>query len=255
MLLAIDVGNTHTVFGIWDRDNWRAIWRRATDPSETSDQIGAWLEVVLKREGLTNVRGAVCASVVPRLDTAISEVCREWVRTPLQFLRSGVAVGLDVVYEPPTSVGADRLANALAAREGWGSPVIVVDFGTATKFDVVDIAGRFVGGAILPGVKLSAEALFAKAAKLPTVEIVAPVRALGQSTQDALRSGIVLGYADAVEGLLGRLQREVGEATAIATGGLGEPFLELCPSLSAYIPTLTLDGLVIAAGLLRPEIV
>ena len=252
MLLAIDVGNTHCVFGVWHEGRWAAQWRHRTDPDTTEDQLGAWLRTMFDLAGLPwQVESAVCACVVPPMMEPLRLLSNRWLGIPLAFLKDGPSVGLSVSYQPPNSVGADRLANALGALNLCEPPLIVVDFGTGTNFDVVDRDGRYVGGAIMPGILSGSEALFRRAAKLPHVEglaLVAPPRAIGGTTVESLQSGIVLGYADGIDGLIARMSKELGgECRTISTGGLGGMFLDLCHRIKRYEPTLTLDGLRLAS--------
>ena len=256
MLLAIDVGNTHCVFGVWHEARWAALWRHRTDPETTEDQLGAWLRTMFEMAGLPwAVERVVCACVVPPMVEPIRLLCDRWVGTEATFLKDGASVGLTVEYRPPTSVGADRLANALGALALFEPPLIVVDFGTGTNFDAVDRAGRYLGGAIMPGILVGSEALFRRAAKLPHVEglaLAAPPRAIGGTTVESLQSGIVLGYAAAIDGLAARMDVELGGGSRVlATGGLGGMFLELCERIEGFEPTLTLDGLRIAADRLK----
>lgn len=251
MLLAIDVGNTHTVFGVWHEGRWAAHWRHATDPATTEDQLAVWLRGMFELAGLPwQVERAVCACVVPPLVAPLRALAERWLKVPLAFLRDGAAVGLKVAYDPPTSVGADRLANALGALERFSPPLVVVDFGTGTNFDAVDRDGTYVGGAIMPGVLVGSEALFRRAAKLPHVadlELARPSRAVGRSTVESLQSGIVLGYAAAIDGLLERMEEELGgDCHVVATGGLGGMFAGLCRRIEGFEPLLTLDGLRVA---------
>jgi type III pantothenate kinase len=249
MLLAIDVGNTHTVFGAWNGAEWVGLWRRSTNIDDTEDQLAAWLKTIFDLAGLSwDIQEAYCCSVVPAMDEALSRLCEKWLATRLRFLRSGCDVGLHVSYDPPHAVGADRIANAIAALAKYEPPIIVVDFGTATTFDSIGKDGSYLGGAILPGVKLSSQALFTRAAKLPQVEYVAPKTALGTNTVHSLQSGIMLGYAGAIDALATRIDLEMGGSSKIlATGGLGKLFTGICESIEEYEPTLTLDGLVIAS--------
>lgn len=256
MLLAIDVGNTHTVVGLWDGEEWVALWRRRTDPEDTEDELAVWLKGLFDLHCLPwKVDAAVCGSVVPAMDDILDKLCDRFLRVRLQFLRTGDQVGLNVDYSPPHGVGADRLANALGALEKYDPPIIVVDFGTATTFDAIDGTGSYVGGAILPGVRIASRALFDRAAKLPQVELRAPATALGKDTAHSLQSGIMFGYAGSVDALSRRISDELGGATVIATGGLGSHFLGLCESLQAFEPTLTLDGLRIASERLNTKFV
>lgn len=248
MLWAIDVGNTHTVVGLWDGQCWTAVWRRSTNPSETEDELAASLGGLCALTGIPfEARSVVCASVVPDANVVWERFSARWLRCEVKFLRSGRDVGLSVLYEPPNAVGADRIANALAALALTEPPVIIVDFGTATTFDVVDSDGAYAGGAIMPGVEVSTEALVGRTAKLPRIELVAPKQALGRNTTESLQSGIVLGYAGGIEAVAKRLAQEVeGKPTILATGGLGALFLDLCPSIEWHEPNLTLDGLRLA---------
>jgi type III pantothenate kinase len=248
MRLAIDVGNTHTVIGVHDGSQWTATWRRSTNANDTEDEIAAWLKGMFDLSGLPwQIDSAICGSVVPYLDAALAKMTERWFNLPLAFLRTGDQVGLTVTYEPPYAVGADRLANALAALARFEPPIIVVDFGTATTFDAIDHHGHYVGGSILPGVRLSSQALFDRAAKLPQVDYKAPSKALGRNTVDALQSGIMFGYAGAIDALAARIGAELGNPKVIATGGLGSLFMGLATSLESYEPNLTLEGLLIAA--------
>lgn len=248
MLLAIDVGNTHTVYGVWDGERWRATWRRSTSADDTEDQLAVWLKGMYDLAGLEfKATGVVCASVVPVLTSPITMLAQEWLGCQPVFIRSGVEVGLKVDYEPVTAVGADRIANALGALERYAPPAIVVDFGTATTFDCIDAHSVYVGGAILPGVQVSAQALVGRTAKLPAIEFTRPTRAIGKTTVESLQNGIMLGYAGAIDALTAKIKGELGgKATVIATGGLGGQFFPLCESIEVYEPNLTLDGLRIA---------
>lgn len=244
MLWAIDVGNTQTVVGVWD-GAWRAVWRIATDSQRTEDELTSILEVLARRSGLTaSAQGVVVASVVPGANDAWRRWAQDWSGNPPLFVSGAVAPGLRVAYDPPHAVGADRIANAIGALRLAEPPIVVVDFGTATTFDAIGPGPEYLGGAILPGILVSSQALFRKTAQLPQVQIAAPRAAIGRTTPEALQSGIVLGYAGAIEELTSRFIGELGgAATVIATGGLSEEFLPLCPSLARHEPTLTLDGL------------
>jgi type III pantothenate kinase len=253
MLLAIDVGNTHTVYGAWDGSKWAAIWRRRTDPDDTEDELGVWLKGLFDLQGLPwEVDIAICASVVPAVNSVLERLAQRWLGGDLKFLRNGAQVGIHVTYDPPTAVGADRIANALAALEQFQPPIVVVDLGTATTFDTIDAQGTYLGGAIMPGVIVSSEALFARAARLPHVDqlsFVAPESAIGKNTMHALQSGLMYGYAGAIDSLATRISAELGgNVKVIATGGLGAMFLGLCQTLQSYEPNLTLDGLRIASS-------
>lgn len=252
MLLAIDVGNTHSVFGIRETTGWLRTWRRATDAAATEDELAAWLGELFRLQTLPFVMDAiVVASVVPAANEAIERLSKEWFGLEPIFIRNTPNLGIEVRYDPPHAVGADRLANALGALAAYEPPIVVVDFGTATTFDAVASDGAYVGGAILPGVKVSSDALVSKTAKLPQIEFKAPERAVGRNTVESLQSGIVLGYAGAIDALARRISGELGGAKIIATGGLGGLFMGICETLEAYEPELTLDGLAIAYERLR----
>lgn len=249
MVLAIDVGNTQTVYGLWDGKTWSHTWRRKTDREDTEDELGAWLLIMLERVGIaaSDVREVLIASVVPPLHFALERLSTRYFSVSARFLTATSVPSLTVVYDPPTAVGADRIANAIGALALYAPPVIVVDFGTATTFDAIDQEGRYVGGAILPGIEVSAAALTARAAKLPTVELKTPAFAVGTSTALSIQSGLMFGYAGAIDALARRIAAELGEGTrVIATGGLGSTFLGLCETLESYEPNLTLDGLRLA---------
>ncbi len=246
---AIDVGNTHTVFGRWDGAEWKAIWRIATDPSRTTeDELAANLTSLCQVAGIPmHAESIVVASVVPTMDTLLERFATKYLGVKPKFLRTGPQVGIPVQYRPVEAVGADRIANALAALHEGPGPYIIVDFGTATTFDVVSAEGEYLGGSIMTGVQVSMEALFSRAAKLPQVPLDLPHRAIGTNTLEALQSGIVLGYAGSVETLIARISAELpSRPTVIATGGLGGIFMGACPSLERYEPNLTLDGLILA---------
>lgn len=246
MLLAIDVGNTHTVYGLRIEGEWRHVWRRATDAQATEDELAAWLDGLFRLAGVTGKpTGVVCASVVPAMNSALSELTRKWFSAEMLFL-DAAASGLTIRYTPISGVGADRLANALGALEKYSAPIVVVDFGTATTFDAIAADRAYVGGAILPGVLVSAEALVRRTAKLPQIDLTAPKTAIGATTVDSLQSGLVLGYAGAIDTLGARISEELGGATILATGGLSGMFMGVCKTLQHHEPNLTLDGLAIA---------
>lgn len=248
MFLAIDVGNTQTTLGLFDDGGSLAHgWRMSTDAAETSDMLHARLWSFLAKDGLdlAAVTEAGVASVVPALERAWRRCLGANLgREPL-VVRAGDACGMEVAMPDPRQVGADRIANALAARRTYGAPVIVVDFGTATNIDVVDERGRYRGGAISPGLMLSAGALFSRAAKLASIPVEAPERALGDSTEAALQSGLVIGAAAQAEGLVARIRAELGapHATVVGTGGLARTVARATDLFDAIDPDLTLRGI------------
>ena len=247
MLWAIDIGNTQTVVGVW-KGSWLQTWRLATNPETTEDELASMLSGLCTLSSLPfTAGGMMVASVVPRVDDAWSWLASKHFGVTAHFLRNGQQVGVSVTYDPPHAVGADRIANALAALALVKPPLVVVDFGTATTLDCVDENGKYVGGSIMPGVMLGLQALNEKTAKLPSIALHAPERAVGRNTVEAIESGVVLGYAGAVEGLLGRVKSELGQGTRVfSTGGQGKVFASLCPSIERHEPNLTLDGLRIA---------
>lgn len=247
MLWAIDVGNTHTVVGRHDGDSWRAVWRLKSG-HQTEDDLASTLWPLCQLSGLPfESRAIVVGSVVPTENVVWQRFAERWLGTVPRFLTTGAEVGLEVAYNPPQAVGADRIANALAAIESFGSPVVVVDFGTATTFDTVDEAGRYIGGAIMPGVEVSVAALASRAAKLPSIGLRAPTEAIGRDTVSSLESGVMFGYAGAVDAVVGRIVQELGgSARVVSTGGLGGVFGGLSRAIERYEPNLTLDGLRLA---------
>jgi type III pantothenate kinase len=247
MLWAIDVGNTQTAVGLHD-GSWRHVWRLDTHNYSTEDELAAVLKPLCDLGG-TELRatGVVVASVVPGLDRPLEAFSQRWLACMPVFLRTGEQVGLKVDYSPANAVGADRIANALGALERTKPPFIVVDFGTATTFDTVDASGTYVGGAIMPGPEVAASSLASRTAKLPSIALEAPGAAIGKSVVGSLQSGLVLGYADAVDGLVRRIKRELkGDVRVIATGGLGALYTDVCGEIEEYDPHLTLEGLRIA---------
>jgi type III pantothenate kinase len=245
MLLAIDVGNSHTVFGLWDGSKWLATWRHRTDIEATEDEIAAWLESMFTLHKVAfQVDRVACASVVPGMDRTLGLLAKSYFQKEIIFLKGDSHHGIPVDYQPKTAVGADRIANAIGALASYASPIIVVDFGTATTFDVVDSSGTYVGGAILAGPLTSLQALVSRTAKLPAIELRAPATAIGKNTTHSIESGVMFGYAGAIDAMIARITSELGAIPAvIATGGLGTVFYDLCASIDGYEPMLTLDGI------------
>ena len=247
MLLAIDSGNTNIVFAVFDGEDIRGEWRASTNSSRTADEFGVWLTQLLSLSGLKpeDITAAIIASVVPALVFNLKSLCRRYFRCePLVVGDAGVDLGLEILLERPEEVGADRLVNAVAAHHGYDGAVIVVDFGTATTFDVVDEHGNYCGGAIAPGINLSLEAMHMAAAKLPRVAIGRPKEVIGKSTVSAMRSGIFWGYVGLIEGLVRRTKEEFGgDMTVVATGGLAPLFREATDIINHLDPDLTLRGL------------
>jgi len=241
MLLAVDVGNTQTVFGLYDGLELGERWRIATEAQRTGDELGALLADFLDFGALD---GICLSCTVPRLIREYEHVAERWVKAPLLVIGPGIKTGIPVQHDAPHEIGPDRIVNAVAAKEKYGAPAIVVDFGTSTNFDVVSPAGEYVGGVLAPGVEISMDALFAKAARLVKVDYVEPPAAIGKSTATALQSGLVYGFAGQVDGIVDAIRRELGtEATAIATGGLADLIAPHSRTIGKVDPFLTLDGL------------
>ena len=241
MLLAVDVGNTQTVFGLYEGAELGDRWRIATEAQRTGDELGALLSGFLD---LSALEGICLASTVPRLIREYEHVADRWANAPLLVLGPGVATGIAIHYDDPREIGPDRIANAVAARERFGAPVIVVDFGTSTNFDIVSPAGDYVGGVLAPGIETSMEALFARAARLVKVDYTEPPQVIGKTTEQGLRSGLVFGFAGQVDGIVDAIRRELGvEARVVATGGLADLIAPHSRTISHVEPFLTLDGL------------
>ena len=246
MLLAIDTGNTQTVLGLFDGERLAADWRIATRKGETADELGALLRALFAAEGLTpaSVDGVIVSSVVPDWNGILAATARRAFGQDALFVAPGIRTGLPILYENPHEVGADRIVNAVAAVHRFGAPVIVLDFGTATTFDVVSPKGEYLGGVIAPGLGISAEALFQRAARLMRVDVKKPARIIGRTTEESVQSGLFHGYVALVEGVVRRLRAELGvEAPVVATGGLAPVFQAELSFLAAVDPHLTLSGL------------
>lgn len=246
MLLTIDAGNTNTVLGIHEGAELRSHWRLTTRREQTTDEYGILVRNLLAAAGIETSRigGVALASVVPPLTSVLVALSRQYLGHDPLVVEPGVRTGMPILYEPPGDVGADRIVNGVAAYTAHGGPVIVVDFGTATTFDVVTRKGEYLGGVICPGVGISADALFQRAARLPRVDIRNPGRVIGRSTVGSIQAGLYFGYASMVEGLLTRIRAELGEPTrAVATGGLAESLAADIPGIDVVDPVLTLTGL------------
>jgi len=248
MLLAIDSGNTNTVFAIFD-DNGKILgeWRSSSASKRTADDHGVWLLQLLSLAGIerTSIDSAIIATVVPTALFALKTLCRTYFDAdPLVIGDEGVELGIDILLDQPQEVGADRLVNAISAHQKYGGPLIVVDFGTATTFDVVDGNGNYAGGIITPGVNLSQEALHMAAAKLPRVAIIRPKWIIGKGTVQAMQSGIYWGYLSMLEGVVKRIEEEFGSSMkVIATGGLAPLFAVSTNLIECADGELTLRGL------------
>jgi type III pantothenate kinase len=241
MLLTVDVGNTQTVLGLYDGDTLREHWRISTEAERTGDELGVLLNGLLDAE---SVDGICLSSTVPALVREYEHLGREWARAPLLVLGPGIKTGIPIRYDDPHEVGPDRIANSVAAKERYGSPCVVVDFGTSTNFDVVSEAGEYVGGVLAPGIEVSMDALFARAARLFRVDFVAPATVIAKTTASALQSGLVYGFTGQVDEIVTRIRGELGtEAPAIATGGLAGLISPHSRTIGRVDPWLTLEGL------------
>ncbi|WP_106639416.1 type III pantothenate kinase [Allosphingosinicella vermicomposti] len=249
MLLALDAGNTNIVFALMKGREIRARWRIATDPRRTADEYAVWLRQLLDLSGygLDDVEAVIIATVVPRALHNLEVLAEKYFNvTPLVAGRAPVEFGIAVDLPQPEAVGADRLVNAIAAHEAHPGDLIVIDFGTATTFDVIDYSGTYKGGVIAPGINLSLDALVAAAAKLPRIAIEAPegAQVIGRSTEEAMHSGIYWGYVSMIEGLVARIKAEIGrQAKVVATGGLATLFDKHSEVFDAIEPDLTITGL------------
>src|SRR6185312_4273217 len=246
MLLALDIGNSNTTVGLFQGEGLRAAWRLTTHRAQTEDEFLLALRGLLHGEGVAprQIEGVIVASVVPPLDATVRQALRRGFGFEAVFVGPGLKTGMPILYDSPADVGADRIVNAVAGFAAHGGPLIVVDFGTATTFDVVSAEGEYRGGIICPGVSISAEALFTRAARLPRVEIRAPEKLIGTTTVGSMQSGLFWGYLSLVDGLIARLRSELGsEAKAIATGGLAPLLAKHSTAISDCDEMLTLTGL------------
>jgi len=250
MLLAIDIGNTNIVLGVFDWQKLTHSWRLTTLRERTSDETGLLVSQLFDRAGisLASVDGVVMGSVVPPLTASVIEMCERYLGVKPLNIEPGVSTGMPILYDNPSEVGADRIINSVAAYEAYGRsrqvPLIVVDFGTATTFDAVSAAGEYLGGVICPGIQISADALFQRAARLPRIDVRKPASVIGKTTVHSMQSGLFFGYVAMVEGLVARMRQELGgQAFCLATGGLATVIAPETPAIEAVNRDLTLTGL------------
>ena len=247
MLLVMDVGNTNTVLGVYDDTRLVAHWRLTTVRDRTVDEYGILARnlLTLATIEVSSIDGMIIASVVPPLNSVLESMAITYFGLKPLFVEPGVKTGMPILYDNPLEVGADRIVNGVAAFARGGGPVIVVDFGTATTFDMISSKGEYLGGVIAPGLAISAEALFQRAARLPRVDIRKPPEVIGRNTIHSLQSGLFFGYVGLVSGILHRIREEIDQpARSIGTGGLMEHLrAELEPVLDEVDPNLTLEGL------------
>ena len=246
MLLVLDIGNTNVTLGVFEGPALKSTWRLATDARRMPDEYGFFMANIMSYRGVqpSDITGACICSVVPPLIPTFEEVCRNYFAVQPLTVSAGVKTGISIQYDSPRDVGTDRVADAVAALKLYGGPVIVVDFGTATVFDAVSADGKYLGGALAPGINLSADALYQSTSQLRRVELVPPATAIGKNTVAAMQSGLIFGYIGLVEGMVARFKNELGpEAKVIATGGLAELMARETTVFDAVNPDLTLLGL------------
>ncbi|MBX5437022.1 MAG: type III pantothenate kinase [Alicyclobacillaceae bacterium] len=245
-ILVVDVGNTNIVLGVYEGTRLAHHWRIATVRDRTSDELGVLIKGFFQDRGFDSRRlnGIVISSVVPPLMPALEQTCREYFACDPLIVGPGIKTGMPIRYENPREVGADRIVNAVAAIQIYKPPLIIVDFGTATTFCVIDDHGEYLGGVIAPGIKISAEALYQRAAKLPRIELVAPKQVIGRNTVTSMQSGVVYGFVGQVDGIVERIRQELPlPYRVVATGGLAELVSPYSRTIQHVDPYLTLEGL------------
>lgn len=247
MILVVDVGNTNIVLGVYQRKKLLHDFRISTSRQSTVDEYGVLIHNLFQMSNIlvSQIEGVIVSSVVPPLVRVVEEMCNKYIGKAPLIVGPGIKTGLNLRYENPREVGADRIVNAVAAVEQYGGPLIVVDFGTATTFDCIDEAGNYLGGVIVPGIGIATEALVQRASKLPRVELEKPKKVIGRNTVHAMQAGIVFGYAGQVDGLVKRIKAEMGtdNVRVIATGGMAELIASETESIEEISPLLTLEGL------------
>jgi type III pantothenate kinase len=246
MLLAVDIGNTNITIGVFDGSKMKATWRVATGVHRMPDEYASLMLHLFEHEGIaaSKITDAILCSVVPPLTGVFEEMCRRYLKVSPVLVEAGVKTGVRISMDNPREVGADRIVNAVAAHHLYGGAVIVIDLGTATTFDAVSKEGDYLGGAIAPGIAIATEALFARTAVLPRVELTHPKKAIGRNTVAAMQSGIVFGYAGLIEGIVARIKEELGgKAKVVATGGYAELLARETPAIDEVNPDITLIGL------------
>lgn len=246
MLLTIDIGNTNLTLGLYEGGKLGAHWRLATDHNRMPDEYGLQFLGLLQNANktLNDIKGISLASVVPPLTGRVIQACREYLKQEPLVVDTGVKTGVKILYEDPRAVGADRVCDAVAVMKLYGGPACVVDFGTATTFNAITKDGEYLGGAIMAGINLAAEALYTRAAKLPRIDLQRPPSVIGRNTVHAMQSGLLFGYVSMVEGMVDRFRSELGgDMKVIATGGLAEVIAKETKVIDIIAPWLTLDGL------------
>lgn len=245
MLLVADVGNTNTVIGVYDGRRLVASWRLTSRREQTADEYGLFIETLLRSRDIPvrGIHAVAISNVVPPVQQTLEWMCEKYFRVAPFTVEPGVNTSIPLVVDQPREVGADRVVNAVAALALYGAPHVVVDFGTATKFNCVNARGEFIGGAIAPGIATSVDAMFSRAARLYRVEMVRPKEAIGRNTATNIQSGVVYGYAAMVDGMVERIRKEMGgEPVVIATGGLASLIAEVARAIQHVDENLTLEG-------------
>jgi len=248
MLLVIDIGNTNIVIGVFDNDQLLANWRINTVKTRTTDEYGILFHQLLATNSDigTDFLGVIISSVVPPVSLTIEDMLKKYFKLKAIFVGPGLKTGMPILYDNPHEVGADRIVNAVGAFNKFKCPLVIVDFGTATTFDVISAKGEYLGGAITPGVNISLDALFMRTAKLPRVEIKKPPRVIGRNTVQSIQSGILYGYVGLVDGIVERIIKEMDQTPkVISTGGLAPIITPESRTISQTSSSLTLDGLLL----------
>lgn len=246
MILAFDVGNTNIVLGVYKDDELISHWRIGTDKNRTSDEYGMLINNLFNHDGMSrdNIKAIVVSSVVPPLMSTLEHMSLRYFSINPLIVGPGVKTGISIKYDNPKEVGADRIVNAMAALEQYGGPLIIVDFGTATTFCAINKQGEYLGGAIAPGIGISTEALFTKAAKLPRIELIKPRRVICRNTVSSMQAGVIFGFVGQVDEIVSRMKQELGtDAYVVATGGLARLMSEESRTIQKVDPFLTLEGL------------
>ena len=247
MILVCDVGNTNMVLGVYKGDKLLRAWRISTDSNKTSDEYGVSIKQLFEYDNLDmeQIKDVIISSVVPTIMNALEHMSRRYFKKEPIVIGPGVKTGMDIKYDNPKEVGADRIVNAVAAYEKFGGPIVIVDFGTATTFCVVSEDGDYLGGVISPGIIISSEALFQKASKLPRVELIKPEKVLSKNTINSMQAGIIYGYVGMVDYLIEKMEEELGEEVreVIATGGLASAIASESRKITKIEKMLTLEGL------------
>jgi type III pantothenate kinase len=246
VIFVFDVGNTNIVLGVYDKEELKHHWRIETNRNKTEDEYGMMIKNLFDSANLSfsEINGIIISSVVPPIMFALERMCNKYFHVKPMVVGPGMKTGLNIKYENPREVGADRIVNAVAAIHEYGSPLIIVDFGTATTYCYINEQNQYMGGAIAPGIGISTEALYSRAAKLPRIEIVRPDDIIGKNTVSAMQAGILYGYVGQVEGIVNRMKAQSAvKPTVIATGGLATLIAEESNAIDIVDPFLTLKGL------------